>query len=297
MPRRDRDLLGSLRVERFVKARIWGCRGSIATPGAGTIRYGGNTSCVEVRGDGGEVIVLDAGTGARPLGIELMRENLPRVDLLLTHLHVDHLEGLGMFGPIWSPETELHIWGPPSPVASLDERIATYFSPPLFPVHLSEVPSRVSFHDAPREPWTIGSVTLTAHPILHPGATVGYRLECGDRVLAYVTDHEPALGTDLDAVSTSWISGYALAHRADLLIHDCQYTAKEYAAHVGWGHPSVPQVASFARRAEVDRLMMFHHHPEHDDEELDAMRGTMLEAWHVDPDRCIVATEGAELEV
>ena len=129
-----------------------------------------------------------------------------------------------MFGPIWSPETELHIWGPPSPVASLDERIATYFSPPLFPVHLSEVPSRVSFHDAPREPWTIGSVTLTAHPILHPGATVGYRLESGDRALAYVTDHEPALGTDLDAVGTSWISGYALAHRADLLIHDCQYT-------------------------------------------------------------------------
>jgi phosphoribosyl 1,2-cyclic phosphodiesterase len=297
MPRGHRDLLGDARVERFVKIRIWGCRGSIATPGAGTIRYGGNTSCVEVRGDGGEVIVLDAGTGARPLGNLLMREPVPRVDLLLTHLHVDHLEGLGMFGPIWSPETELHIWGPPSPVASLDERIATYFSPPLFPVHLSEVPSRVSFHDAPREPWTIGSVTLTAHPILHPGATVGYRLESGGRALAYVTDHEPALGTDLDAVGSSWISGYALSHRADLLIHDCQYTVQEYAAHVGWGHPSVDHVASFARRAEVDRLVMFHHHPEHDDDELDEMRGSMLEAWPVAPDRCIVATEGAELEV
>jgi phosphoribosyl 1,2-cyclic phosphodiesterase len=297
MPRGHRDLLGDARVERFVKIRIWGCRGSIATPGAGTIRYGGNTSCVEVLGDGGEVIVLDAGTGARPLGNLLMREPVPRVDLLLTHLHVDHLEGLGMFGPIWSPETELHIWGPPSPVASLDERIATYFSPPLFPVHLSEVPSRVSFHDAPREPWTIGSVTLTAHPILHPGATVGYRLESRDRALAYVTDHEPALGTDLDAVSTSWISGYALAHRADLLIHDCQYTEQEYAAHVGWGHPSVAHVASFARRAEVDRLVMFHHHPEHDDDELDAMRGAMLEAWPVEPGRCIMATEGVELEV
>lgn len=297
MPRRDRDLLGNLRVERFVKARIWGCRGSIATPGASTIRYGGNTSCVEVRGDDGEVIVLDAGTGARPLGNLLMHEGLPRVDLLLTHLHVDHLEGLGMFGPIWSPETELHIWGPPSPVASLDERIATYFSPPLFPVHLSEVPARVSFHDAPREPWTIGSVSLTAHPILHPGATVGYRLESGDRALAYVTDHEPALGTDLEAVSTSWISGYALAHRADLLIHDCQYTVEEYAAHVGWGHPSLAHVASFARRTEVDRLVMFHHHPEHDDDALDAMRGAMLEDWSVDPGRCIVAAEGAELEV
>ena len=280
-----------------MRARIWGSRGSIAAPGPETIRYGGNTSCVEVRGDGGEVIVLDAGTGARPLGDELMRGPLARVDLLLTHLHVDHLEGLGMFAPIWSPDTELHIWGPPSPVASLDERVATYFSPPLFPVHLSEVPSRVTFHDAPREPWTIGSVTLTAHPILHPGATVGYRLEANGRALAYVTDHEPALGTDLDAVASAWISGFALAHRADLLIHDCQYTEDEYASHVGWGHPSVAHVAAFARRAEIDRLVMFHHHPGHRDDELDAMRGTMLEAWPVEPERCIVAGEGVEIDV
>ena len=280
-----------------MRVRIWGCRGSIAAPGPNTIRYGGNTSCIELRGDHGEVIVLDAGTGARPLGDELMRKRVSRVDLLLTHLHVDHLEGLGLFGPIWSPDAELHIWGPPSPVASLQERIATYFSPPLFPVHLSEVPARVSFHDAPRRPWAIGSITITAHPILHPGATVGYRLESGDRALAYVTDHEPALGTDLDAVDTSWISGYALAHDADVLIHDCQYTEDEYASHVGWGHPSVAHVAAFARRARVDRLVMFHHHPDHHDDELDAMRMAMLADWPVDPSRCIVAAEGAELEV
>jgi phosphoribosyl 1,2-cyclic phosphodiesterase len=280
-----------------MKARVWGCRGSIAAPGPDTIRYGGNTSCVEVRGDDGEVIVLDAGTGARPLGDALLREGVARIDLLLTHLHVDHLEGLGLFGPIWSPETELHIWGPPSPVASLDERIATYFSPPLFPVHLSEVPARVTFHDAPRQAWTIGSCEITAHPILHPGATVGYRLQSGGRSLAYVTDHEPALGTDLDAVGTSWISGFALAYRADLLIHDCQYTDDEYSSHVGWGHPSVTHVAAFARRTQADRLVMFHHHPDHDDDELDAMHGAMVEAWAVEPERCIVAAEGAELLV
>lgn len=280
-----------------MQARIWGCRGSIATPGPETIRYGGNTSCVEIRGDADEVIVLDAGTGARPLGNELMSDPPARVDLLLTHLHVDHLEGLGMFGPIWSPGTELHIWGPPSPVASLDERIATYFSPPLFPVHLAEVPARVRFHDAPREPWTIGSVTVTAHPILHPGATVGYRLESAGRAIAYVTDHEPALGTDLDAVDASWISGYALARRADVLIHDCQYTDEEYAAHVGWGHPSVTHVAAFARRTEADRLVMFHHHPGHGDEALDAMRDDMLSAWQVESERCILAAEGARIDV
>jgi phosphoribosyl 1,2-cyclic phosphodiesterase len=280
-----------------VKIRIWGCRGSIAAPGPETIRYGGNTSCVEVRGDGGETIVLDAGTGARPLGEVLMEEPVHRIDLLLTHLHVDHLEGLGMFAPIWSSDVELHIWGPSSPVASLEERIATYFSPPLFPVHLSEVPAKVSFHDAPRDPWTIGSITVTADPILHPGATVGYRLESAGRTLAYVTDHEPALGTDLDEASTSWISGYALAHRADLLIHDCQYFDAEYPAHVGWGHPSAAHVASYARRTEVDRLVLFHHHPGHADAELESMRTAVLAGWPVEPQRCIVAAEGAEIDV
>ncbi len=280
-----------------MRARIWGCRGSIAAPGPETVRYGGNTSCVEVRGDEDHVIVLDAGTGARPLGEALMRTPVPRIDILLTHLHVDHVEGLGMFAPIWVSETELHIWGPPSPVASLDERIATYFSPPLFPVHLSEVPARVSFHDTPREPWAIGSVQLVSKPILHPGATVGYRLEHRGRALAYITDHEPGLGADLLAVGTEWISGFALAHRADLLVHDCQYTDDEYVHHVGWGHSSVSHVAAFARRAEVDRLMLFHHHPGHDDAGLDAMRGSVLAAWPVAADRCTVAAEGAELEV
>ena len=280
-----------------MKVRIWGSRGSIAAPGPETIRYGGNTSCIEVRGDADETIVLDAGTGARPLGESLMERQVQRIDLFLTHLHVDHLEGLGMFAPIWSPDVELHIWGPPSPVASLDERIATYFSPPLFPVHLSEVPARVTFHDAPRDPWTIGSITITADPILHPGATVGYRLESDGKSLAYVTDHEPALGTDLDAASTSWISGYALAHHADLLIHDCQYTEDEYPDHVGWGHPSAAHVASYARRAEVDRLVLFHHHPGHADAELEAMRAAVLAGWQVEPQRCIVAAEGTAIDV
>ena len=132
-----------------MRVRIWGCRGSIATPVSETARYGGNTSCIEVRLDDGTLLILDAGTGARGLGVALLEDPPARIDLLLTHLHVDHLEGLGAFEPIWRPQTDLHIWGPASPVASLDERIATYFSPPLFPIHLSEVPARCTFHDAP----------------------------------------------------------------------------------------------------------------------------------------------------
>jgi len=277
------------------RLRVWGCRGSIPTPGEATVRFGGNTPCVEVRTGDGCLLILDAGTGLRQLGAHL-EEDGP-LHLLVTHLHLDHVEGLRFFAPFWHAGRELHIWGPPSPVASLDERIATYFSPPLFPVHLSEVPARVTFHDAPRDPWTIGSITITADPILHPGATVGYRLESDGKALAYVTDHEPALGTDLDAASTSWISGYALAHHADLLIHDCQYTEDEYPDHVGWGHPSVAHVASYARRAEVDRLVLFHHHPGHADAELEAMRTAVLAGWQVEPQRCIVAAEGTEIDV
>jgi phosphoribosyl 1,2-cyclic phosphodiesterase len=279
-----------------VRIRIWGCRGSIASPGPDTVRYGGNTSCVEVCLSDGSRIVLDAGTGARPLGIELMRDPPTRIDLLLTHLHVDHVEGLGAFEPIWSPGIELHVWGPPSPVASLDERISTYFSPPLFPVHLYEVPATTIFHDADEGPWSIGPATIWSQPIMHAGQTVGYRIRDADgAVLTYLTDHEPALGADLDSLPGEWISGFGLARDAALLIHDCQYTPEEYAARVGFGHSSTEHVASFAARAGVGRLVMFHHDPWHADDQLDAMRAEVMERWGVGPDRCLIATEGTDL--
>jgi len=280
-----------------VRVRIWGCRGSIAAPGPDTVRYGGNTACVEVRLDDGSLLILDAGTGARALGHALRDALPPRIDLLLTHLHVDHLQGLGFFLPIWSPETELHIWGPSSPVNSLEDRIATYFSPPLFPVHVSQVPARTVFHDAPDRSWTIGGATIYAQPILHPGPTVGFRIEENGHSLAYVTDHEPALGVDLTTVGPEWISGYALARDADVLIHDCQYSEDEYDRHVGWGHASTAHTARFAEIANADRLLLFHHDPLHDDDELDAMCARVRELWGVGDERCAVAAEGMTFEL
>jgi phosphoribosyl 1,2-cyclic phosphodiesterase len=280
-----------------VRARIWGCRGSIASPGAETDRYGGNTSCVEIRLSDGELIVLDAGTGILRLGSELAADGPARVHLLLTHLHVDHLEGLGMFAPLWSPETELHIWGPSSPLTSLADRIATYFSPPLFPVHLSEVPARVMFHDASETEWRIGDALLVSHAILHPCPTVGYRIEEGGRVLTYLTDHEPALGADLAAEPLEWISGSALAHHADLLIHDCQYTPEEYEGKPGWGHSTTEHVATFAARTGAGALLLFHHDPMHDDEQLERMRDDVIRRWGVEPERCALAAEGAAFDV
>jgi len=280
-----------------LRGRIWGSRGSIATPGGDTTRYGGNTSCVELRPPGCDVVILDAGTGIRELGVRLVREGADRMFLLLTHLHVDHLEGLGMFEPIWRKETELHIWGPASPVASLEQRIATYFSPPLFPVHLSEVPATIEYHDASESEWRIDGARFSSNAIIHPGPTVGYRIESKGRVLAYLTDHEPALGADLANDSSDWISGFALAYRSDVLIHDCQFTSQEYESRLGWGHSTTEHVARFAEKAEVDRLLLFHHDPMHSDDQLDAMRDDVVAGWGVDGDRCTVAAEGADIVV
>jgi phosphoribosyl 1,2-cyclic phosphodiesterase len=176
-----------------VQVTIWGCRGSLATPGRDTVRYGGNTSCLEVELANGSVFVLDAGTGIRELGVKLERRKVRRIQLLLTHLHLDHVEGLRFFGPLWDEQVEIDIWGPPSPVVSLRDRIARAFSPPLFPIAIADVPARLNFNDVPREQWILDGATLRGETIVHPGPTVGYRIESGDRTLAYLPDHEPAL--------------------------------------------------------------------------------------------------------
>lgn len=275
-------------------ARVWGCRGSLATPGRETIRYGGNTSCVEVRLDDGAVLVLDAGTGARRLGLELVREEAAELHVLLTHLHLDHLEGLGFFAPLRRAGREVHIWGPPSPLRSLAERIARYLSPPLFPVQLADLDATVSFHDVPEGEWELAGARIRAQHVIHLGPTVGYRIDHGGRSLAYLPDHEPAIGVDLVPEQAEWISGFALAHGADFLLHDGQYTDDEYAPRVGWGHSSVDAAVAFARAAEVRRLVLFHHDPVHSDDDLDAMLGAARNGWD-GGDSLMFAYEGMEI--
>ena len=252
-----------------VMIRLWGTRGSVASPGPETVRYGGNTACVEVRADDA-ILVLDAGTGIRRLGVAL-RDHVGRVDLLLSHLHMDHLQGIGFFAPIFRPDVELHIWGPPSTTESLRERLMRYLSPPLFPVRLRDLGSRVALHDVPPEPFTVGSLTISGRSIVHPGPSVGYRITGPGGVLAYLPDHEPALGAPSFPISPSWTSGHVLAADADVLIHDLQYTEAEYPAHVGWGHSSLEQAWAFAVQARTKRLVTFHHDPNHADDQLDAM--------------------------
>ena len=275
-----------------MQVRVWGCRGSVAAPGADTVRYGGNTSCVEVRLSSGHALVLDAGTGMRPLGV-LMHDDLPvELHILLTHLHLDHLQGLGFFRPLFSPGLKIHIWGPPSPVQRLSERIAMYLSPPLFPVRLEDVPSQLIFHDASEEPVTIGSATIRAAKVTHQGPTVGYRIEEAGRVLVYLPDHEPSLGTDLATVPAEWMSGHDIARGADVLMHDAQYRDHEYDAHVGWGHSSIGATMAFADKADVDNVILFHHDPYHTDSELEALLVEAQGKWPGMEDRVSLAYEG-----
>jgi phosphoribosyl 1,2-cyclic phosphodiesterase len=249
--------------------RLWGTRGSLATPGPETARYGGNTSCVEVSGPRGEVLVLDAGTGIRQLGPKLAGAR--RVDILLTHLHMDHIQGLGFFTPLTTPGAEVHIWGPASTTMSLRARLMRYLSPPFFPIHLSELPCRLELHEVAESRQTIGPFTVTSDLICHPGPTVGYRIEVTGASLAYLCDHEPALGVPQFPLAAQWTSGLALAEGVDLLIHDAQYDAADYSTHIGWGHSSFQQAIQFSALARVRKLVLFHYSPNYGDEELEHM--------------------------
>ncbi len=282
-----------------MKVKVWGARGSVPAPGPEMNRFGGNTSCVEVALSDGQVLILDAGTGIRTLGFALA-SGAREINILLTHLHLDHIQGLMFFPPCFRTESRITIWGPASPEASLEDRIARYISAPLSPVEVKELPCDVSFLDTPASEWEIGSARIRAEAVTHRGPTLGYRITDGEDVLCYIPDHEPGIGSSLEELEPEWISGYDLARGASLLLHDCQYTDEEYPEHVGWGHSPLADTLTFARRVDAERVMLFHHDPLHSDDFLDAMLGTAVERWGAlggDPELIEMAAERREVEI
>ena len=277
-----------------MRVKVWGARGSVPTPGPSTNRYGGNTSGLEVTLSDGRLLVLDAGSGIRNLGLRLAGR-ARRIDILLTHLHLDHIQGLMFFAPLFMPDAEIVIWGP-SAAETLQGRLARLLSPPFTPLDLHEFPAKISFRTCPAGEWEIGPARIQAARVTHPGPTVGYRISEGDMSLCYIPDQELALG----ARERRSLPGFDLAHGASLLVHDCQYTDDEYANHIGWGHSRLGDVLAFARLTEAQRLLLFHHDPLHDDEQLDRLHAEALARWDAaggSPDEVLMAAERQELEL
>jgi phosphoribosyl 1,2-cyclic phosphodiesterase len=250
--------------------RLWGTRGSLASPGPETAGYGGNTAAVEIVSADGTILALDAGTGIRRLGAAI-DPAAERVDVFLTHLHMDHIQGLGFFAPFFRPSGEIHVWGPASATMDLRTRLTRYLSPPLFPVRIRDLEARVVLHDAPEEPVRIGGLEVVAQHVIHPGPTVGYRISGDGATIAYLPDHEPALGARRFPEGPRWTSGFDLASGVDLLIHDGQYSDEERSTRTGWGHSSVSEAVAFGELAGARRLILFHHDPSHSDAVLDEL--------------------------
>ncbi len=269
--------------------RFWGVRGSIAVPGASTARYGGNTSCIEVR-CGDRLFILDAGTGIRALGNELITSGAPiEADMLFTHTHIDHVCGIPFFAPFYQPGNRFHLWlGGLSKGWGIEQALRQIMQAPMFPVALDIFKAELSFKDfhSGDDILTESGFAIATVPLNHPGGATGYRIEHEGRSVAYITDteHRPS-GQDQNIV--------ALCRDVDLMIYDATYTDEEFPRYIGWGHSTWQEAIRVANAAGVKRLVLFHHDPSHDDKFMDKV------AKEADRGRggTTVAREGLVIEV
>src|SRR6266446_198167 len=271
---------------------FWGTRGSIPTPGPHTERYGRNTPCVAVEGDAGRLVILDAGTGIRALGLKLVeRQNgAAQAEILLSHAHWDHIQGLPHFKPFFAPGNAVRIWGSRQGTTSLEAILRQQMDPAVFPVPLDALSAQLTVQQVDMEEFSIGAFRVRTMKLRHPGTTLGFRLTpaTGGPGMSYVTDNELGPGGKYD-VPNSWRRDFvSFLKNVDLLIHDAMYTPKELEQHRGWGHSTYEEAVTLAQEAGAKTLVLFHHEPEHGD---DAMDGLLAAA------RKFVKTRGGSLEV
>lgn len=253
--------------------RFWGTRGSIPTPDRRTAYFGGNTSCVELRPADGNLLILDCGTGARPLGLDILGRSstLPPMHMLVTHTHWDHIQGFPFFLPAYVPESRLTIYGARGLERTLEASLSGQMNQTYFPVQLGELRAEIDFVELSEERFALGEFTVTTQFLNHTAPTIGYRLETGRVKIAYVTDHEPFWWAPCrrDAPAEPLHPGeqrhIGFMAGVDVLIHDAQYSDREYPAKRGWGHSTIEYVTDVAVRAGVKRLVLFHHDPLHSD--------------------------------
>ena len=257
-----------------MRIKFWGTRGSLAKPGRATERYGGNTSCVEIRSQSGVLIVIDCGTGSHALGQALVAENKGAVNghMLISHTHWDHIQGAPFFAPFFIPGGNWELYGPGGLSQSLRSTLAGQMEHTYFPITLETLAANIAYHDLVEGDFSIKDVNITTRYLNHPAMTLGYRLEVDGVSVAYCCDHEPhspemATGelalTGMDRRYTEFVAG------ADLVIHDCQFTAQEYPARIGWGHSPIEYAVRVCMEAGVKRLAITHHDPLRADDQID----------------------------
>lgn len=280
--------------------RFWGTRGSIATPGQSTIRYGGNTSCVEVVTNAGQRFILDCGTGARPLGGWLLA-NAPKpiqATILLSHTHWDHIQGFPFFAPLFIPGNQITVCGPRGANTSLPDVLAGQMEFTYFPVELEQLGARIEYLDLNEGVHELNGVRVSAQFLNHPAIALGYRIEADGVSVLYLCDHEPywesLWRTDvppgkLDAILHDGDRRHAaFMENADVVIHDCQYTPEEYPAKKNWGHSTYSYVTQMAVAANVKNLFLTHHDPTHSDDFLDGIEAKS---------RAIAAALGSPIQI
>jgi phosphoribosyl 1,2-cyclic phosphodiesterase len=253
---------------------FWGTRGSIPTPGPATNRYGGNTPCIGLANGPGHLIVLDAGTGMRLLGNALMREAGPcEVDVLLSHTHWDHIQGLPFFKPLSVPGTQVRIYGAAQDGMSLDDILRRQMDPMVFPVPLTALAASLDIREIGVGHLELANFTVRSFCLRHPGTTLGYRLRpaSGGREIAYLTDNELGSGGRYPVPSDWRAQLVRFLDGIDTLIHDAMYSEGIIRARAGWGHSTPHQAVDLAAEAGCKRLLLFHHDPEHDDRALDRL--------------------------
>jgi CheY-like chemotaxis protein len=262
-----------------MRIRFWGTRGSLAKPGPSTLRYGGNTSCVEVRTADETLIILDCGTGAHDLGRSLLASGVHPVcgHLLITHTHWDHIQGFPFFAPLFVTGNEFDVYAPQGLGQRLQDTLAGQMEYTYFPVTLGQLGATIRYHDLVEGTFDLGAVQVTARYLNHPGLAMGYRLEAGGVAVIYATDHEPhsrhqrADQAQILPVHREDQRHVEFLARADLVIHDAQYTLEEYPGKLSWGHSPAELAVDFALAAGVKRLALFHHDPLRDDAALDQL--------------------------
>ena len=292
-----------------MRVRFWGTRGSIASAGPDTVRYGGNTSCVELRTRDGTLIVLDAGTGIRALGDALLAEKPAglRGHIFITHTHWDHIQGFPFFAPLFVPGNEWHVYAPRGFGRSLKETLAGQMQYTYFPITLEAIGATMHYHDLVEGAFTIGDTRVTTHYLNHPALTLGYRIEADGAAAVYATDHEcysraaAQLGRPLSDVlhpDDPRDRGHGeFVAAADLLIHDTQYTAAEYPSKIGWGHSTMEYVVDLAVANGAKRLALFHHDPRRKDAALDALVQAARERARAGTCEIFAAAEGETVDL